>query len=148
MESQRKSSSQCSDIFPKSFWLFPCLSMLLTIALFLRMEAINNKTEINEMRIYKVELSQMKIMTTLHATGDEDVKLSQGRHASGFRFSVPLSSEYKTNHQWIFRDIAWTKQKWVPYSLIILLGRGTWPTHHDHFASYQALLLNNISQYF
>ena len=55
--------------------------MLLTIALFLRMEAINNKTEINGMRISKVE-SQMKIMTTLHATDDKDVGLTQGRHVS------------------------------------------------------------------
>ncbi|KAM7425803.1 Hemicentin-1 [Porites harrisoni] len=76
MESQHKSSSQCSNIFPKGFWLFPFLSMLLTIALFLRMEAINNKTEINGMRISKVE-SQMKIMTTLHATDDKDVGLTQ-----------------------------------------------------------------------
>ena len=69
--------------------------MLLTIALFLRMEAINNKTEINGMRISKVE-SQMKIMTTFHATDDKDVKLTQGRHAS-VTFSAPLSSEYKNN---------------------------------------------------
>lgn len=40
------------------------------------MEAINNKTEINDMRIYKVE-SQMKIVMTLNATDDEDAKLSQ-----------------------------------------------------------------------
>ena len=59
--------------------------MLLTIALFLRMEAINNKTEINGMRISKVE-SQMKIMTTFHKTDDKDVKLTQGRHASVLHF--------------------------------------------------------------
>ena len=59
--------------------------MLLTIALFLRMEAINNKTEINGMRISKVE-SQMKIMTPLHATDDKDVGLTQGRHVSVLHF--------------------------------------------------------------
>ena len=59
--------------------------MLLTIALFLRMEAINDKTEINGMRISKVE-SQMKIMKTFHATVDKDVKLTQGRHASVLHF--------------------------------------------------------------
>ena len=59
--------------------------MLLTIALFLRMEAINKKTEINGMRISKVE-SQMKIMTTLHATDDKDVGLTQGRHVSVLHF--------------------------------------------------------------
>ena len=42
----------------KSSWLFAFLSMLLTIALFLPIEAINNKTE------------------------DEHVKLSQGRNPS------------------------------------------------------------------
>ena len=51
MGSQSKSLSQCNDIFSKSSWLFPFLSLLLTIALFQRMEAINNKTEINDMRI-------------------------------------------------------------------------------------------------
>ena len=55
--------------------------MSLTIALFLRMEAINNKTEINDMRIYKVE-SQMKIVMTFHATDDKNVKLSQDRRGS------------------------------------------------------------------
>lgn len=59
--------------------------MSLTIALFLRMEAINNKTEINDMRIYKVE-SQMKIVMTFHATDDENVKLSQGRRGSALTF--------------------------------------------------------------
>ena len=59
--------------------------MSLTIALFLRMEAINNKTEINDMRIYKVE-SQMKIVMTLRATDDEDAKLSQGTRGSALTF--------------------------------------------------------------
>ena len=85
IESQCKSSSQCKDIFSKSSWVFPFLSLLLTIALFLRMEAINNKTEINDMRIYKVE-SQMKIVMTLHATDDENVKLSRGRRGSALTF--------------------------------------------------------------
>ena len=73
--------------------------MLLTIALFLRMEAINNKTEINEMRIYKVEMSQMKIMTTLHATDDEDMKLSQGRHASVLHFLYHKNKPLKKNNE-------------------------------------------------
>ena len=50
------------------------------------------------MRISKVE-SQMKILTTLHATDEEDVKLSQGRHVSVLIFSVTLSSENKTTHR-------------------------------------------------
>ena len=58
------------------------------------MEAINSKTEINGMRIYKVE-SQMKIVMTLHATDDEDVKLSQGRRESALTFVVTCSSESK-----------------------------------------------------
>ena len=117
MESQHKSSSQCSNIFPKDFWLFPFLSMLLTIALFLRMEAINNKTEINGMRISKVE-SQMKIMTTLHATDDKDVGLTQGRHVS-------------SKKQWSFGHIALNQAK-ISATERNKLVRGSWPMHHGH----------------
>ena len=68
--------------------------MSLTIALFLRMEAINNKTEINRMRIYKVE-SQIKIVMTLHTTDDENVKMFQGRRGSALTFFATSSSESK-----------------------------------------------------
>ena len=59
----------------KRSWLFAFLSMLLTIALFLPIEAINNKTD------------------------DEDVKLSQGRKPVRLNFntSVNLSSELTQN---------------------------------------------------
>ena len=58
------------------------------------MKAINNKTEINRMRIYKVE-SQIKIVMTLHTTDDENVKMFQGRGGSALPFFATLSSESK-----------------------------------------------------
>ena len=80
MESQRKSSSQCVDFSIKSSWSLSVLSMLLTIVLFLRMETINNKTDMNEMRISKVE-SHMKSATLQSLMDNDKVISSQGKHA-------------------------------------------------------------------
>ena len=81
MESQSKSSAKCGDFGPKSSWLFSFLSLLLIVALFIRMEAINHKTEMNEMRISNVE-SNIKITTFQTTDEEEEMESLQGKHAT------------------------------------------------------------------
>ncbi|XP_020617453.1 collectin-12-like [Orbicella faveolata] len=55
MEPNKKTSSKCGDVLLKGSSFLSFISLLLIVALFLRMESINRKTEINELRISKVE---------------------------------------------------------------------------------------------
>ena len=57
------------------------MSILLTVALFLRMEAINNKTESYEMRISKVEshINTAKPMTLQTTDDKEEMETGQGK---------------------------------------------------------------------
>ena len=55
MEPDKKTSSKCGDVLHKGSSFLSFISLLLIVALFLRMESINRKTEINELRISKVE---------------------------------------------------------------------------------------------
>jgi len=57
------------------------MSILLTVVLFLRMEAINNKTESYEMRISKVEshMNTAKPMTLQTTDDKEEMKSGQGK---------------------------------------------------------------------
>ena len=55
MDANKKSSAKCGDVLHKGSWVLSFISMLLIVALFLRMESINKKTEMNELRIFKVE---------------------------------------------------------------------------------------------
>ena len=55
MDENRKSSAKCGDVLHKSSSVLSFISMLLIVALFLRMKSINRKTEMNELRISKVE---------------------------------------------------------------------------------------------
>lgn len=50
-----KSSSKCGDVLNQGSSVLSFISMLLIIALFLRMESINRKTEMNELRISNLE---------------------------------------------------------------------------------------------
>ena len=55
MDTNKKSSSKCGDVLQKGSSVLSFISMLLIVALFLRMESINRKTEMNDLRISKVE---------------------------------------------------------------------------------------------
>ena len=55
MEPKKKTSSKCGDVLHKGSAFLSFISLLLTVALFLRMESINRKTDMNELRISKVE---------------------------------------------------------------------------------------------
>ena len=55
MDVNKKSSAKCGDVLHKGSSLLSFISMLLIVALFLRMESINSKTEMNELRISNLE---------------------------------------------------------------------------------------------
>ena len=55
MEPNKKTSSKCGDVLHKGSSFLSFISLLLIAALFLRMESINKKTEMNELRISQVE---------------------------------------------------------------------------------------------
>ena len=58
------------------------------------MEAINNKTEMNEMRISNVE-SNMKI-TTFQTTDDgEEIESLQGKHATIITWTFPVLFKFR-----------------------------------------------------
>jgi hypothetical protein len=76
MEPNKITSSKCGDVLHKGSSVLSFISMLLIVALFLRMESINRKTEMNELRISKVE-SRIKIgspQTTDHKSEIETPK--------------------------------------------------------------------------
>ena len=55
MEPNKKTSSKCGNVLHKGSSFLSFVSLLLIVALFLRMESINRKSEMNELRISKVE---------------------------------------------------------------------------------------------
>ena len=55
MEPNKKTSSKRGDVLHKGSSFLSFTSLLLIVALFMRMESINSKTDINELRIFKVE---------------------------------------------------------------------------------------------
>ncbi len=55
MDANKKSSTKCADVLYKGSSVLSFISMLLIVALFLRIESINRKTEMNELRITNVE---------------------------------------------------------------------------------------------
>ena len=55
MDANKKSSAKCGDVLHKGSSVLSFISMLMIVALFLRMESINRKTEMNELRISNLE---------------------------------------------------------------------------------------------
>ena len=55
MEPNKKTSSKCVDVLDKGSSVLSFVSLLLIVGLFLRMESINRKTEMNELRVSEVE---------------------------------------------------------------------------------------------
>ena len=55
MDANKKSSAKCGDVLRTGSSVLSFISMLLIVALFLRMESINRKTEMNELRISNLE---------------------------------------------------------------------------------------------
>ena len=65
-------SKKTDEIFRKSSSVLSFISILLIVALFLRIEMINKRTQINELRIFAVE---SRIKTTNEADGNVENKL-------------------------------------------------------------------------
>ena len=55
MDVNKKSSTKCGDVLRTGSSVLSCISLLLIVALFLRMESINRKTEMNDLRISNLE---------------------------------------------------------------------------------------------
>jgi len=68
MEPNKKTSSNCGDVLYKGSSFLSFISLLLIVALFLRMESMNRKTLMNELRISKVEsrVETDSLQTTEH----------------------------------------------------------------------------------
>lgn len=74
MDSAKKPAKICSEIvLYKTSTVLSFVSMLLIVALFMRMETINRRTKMNELRISDVE-SHMKITGPSKNENDEDEK--------------------------------------------------------------------------
>ena len=90
MEANKK-TSKCGDVLHKGFSFLSFISLLLIVALFLRMESINKKTEMNEMRISKVEsrVQTELLQTTGHKS---DMETLESKYKRTIRFSSLYSS--------------------------------------------------------
>lgn len=74
MDSAKKPAKICSEIvLYRTSTVLSFVSMLLIVALFMRMETINRRTKMNELRISEVE-SRMKITGPSKNENDEDEK--------------------------------------------------------------------------
>ena len=91
MEPSKKTFSKCGDVLHKGSSFLSFISLLLIVALFLRMESINKKTEMNEMRISKVE---SRVQTELlQTTGHKnDMETLESKYKRTIRFSSLYSS--------------------------------------------------------
>ena len=78
MDDNKKSSAKCGDVLHKGSSVLSFISMLLIVALFLRMELINRKTEMNELRISKVERST-EIRSPWTADHEEELETSESK---------------------------------------------------------------------
>ena len=90
MEPNQK-TSKCGDVLHKGSSFLSFLSLLLIVALFLRMESINRKTGMNEMRISKVE---SRVQTELRHTTDHrnDMETLESKYKRTICFSSLYSS--------------------------------------------------------
>ena len=91
METNKKTFSKCGDVLHKGSSFLSFISLLLIVALFLRMESINRKTEMNELRILKVE---SRVQTELLQTTDHknDMETLKSKYKRTIRFSSLYSS--------------------------------------------------------
>ena len=78
MEPNKKTSSKCDFVLHKGSSFLSFISILLIVALFLRMESINNKTGINELRISKVE-SRMEIGSAQKTEHKNEMETPEGK---------------------------------------------------------------------
>ena len=78
MEPNKKTFSKFGDVLHKGSSFLSFISLLLIVALFLRMESINRKTEMNELRISKVE-SRVEIGSPRTREHKEEMKTPESK---------------------------------------------------------------------
>jgi len=76
MEANKNSPNKCGDVLHKGSAFLSFISLSLNVALFLGMESINRKTELNELRISKLEtrVETESLQTTDHKNEMEVLK--------------------------------------------------------------------------
>ena len=85
MDPNKKPFSKCRNVLHQGSSFLSFISLLLIIALFLRMESINKKTEMNEMRILKVESRvQTELLQTTDHQNDMETLESKYKRTIGF----------------------------------------------------------------
>ena len=77
MEPNKKTSSKCGDVLQKGSSFLSFVSSLLIVALFLRMESINRKTEMNKLRISDMESRIESLQTTVH---NNEMEMSESKY--------------------------------------------------------------------
>ena len=79
MKPKKKTSSKCGNVLHKGSSFLSFISILLIVALFLRMESISKKIEVNELRISKVE-SRVEIESLKRADHIIELETSESKY--------------------------------------------------------------------
>ena len=81
MDENKKSPVTCGEILHKGSSVLSFISMLLIVALLLRMETINRKTEMNDLRISSVErhIEIRSPQTSDHKLHKDEMKTSESK---------------------------------------------------------------------
>ena len=83
MESNKASSDKCGGVLHKGSSFLSFISLLLIVALFLRLESINSKTLMNELRISKVE-SHIEIGSPQTTNQKNEMETPEGKWTTSF----------------------------------------------------------------
>ena len=91
MDPNKKPFFKCRNVLHQGSSFLSFISLLLIVALFLRMESINRKTEMNEKRISKVE---SRVQTVLLQTTDHknDMETLESKYKRTIGFTTLYSS--------------------------------------------------------
>ena len=75
-----KSSPKCGDVLSKGSSVLSLISLLIIVALYLRMESINGKTEMNELRISRLKSRIEEIGSTQKTDHKNDMATPEGKY--------------------------------------------------------------------
>ncbi|KAL9962313.1 hypothetical protein ACROYT_G031401 [Oculina patagonica] len=95
MDVNKKSSAKCGDVLHKSSSVLSFISMLLVVALCLRMESINRKTEMNELRITNVE-RRIKIRSPQTTDHKDEMEMPENPNTKVRRSLISVSNKSLT----------------------------------------------------
>ena len=85
MDSTKKPSAKCTDdVFRRSSSVLSFISMLLIVALFLRMETINKRMKMNELRISDVEIHMKIAVSPRKADNEDEMETSMSKYTEDY----------------------------------------------------------------